>query len=362
VGEVFTPQQLAEIEAYHWPRYIWSAVAEPLYVVTTLLTLRFLVRPLYRLAERVGAGVSARSRVLMRMWGSPNWAGPMLFVGALYALGLLLNLPADLYFDFFHERAYGLSTESFGRYAIDWLKGAAIGGVCIGALAFGLFAVARRLRRWWLVLGVVAGTLLVASAAIDPYRSRVYFDQKPLPPGELREAISALMAKAQIDFREVVVEQTSVSTVRVQAYFAGQGPTRTIVLNDALLAAFQPDEVLAAVAHEAGHVHESRWPALLASVVVLIGFLYLIHRLFLTAARRRWMGVERYADVRLLPAIMLMFFLGHLAFTPVSAAVSRERERDADRYAIALTDDPAAFGRMLTAAARVNKMTPTPPR
>ncbi|MET0403246.1 MAG: peptidase M48, partial [Cystobacter sp.] len=33
-----------------------------------------------------------------------------------------------------------------------------------------------------------------------------------------------------------------------------------------------------------------------------------------------------------------------------------------DRYALALTQDPAAFRRMLVKAARVNKMDPDPPR
>ena len=39
-----------------------------------------------------------------------------------------------------------------------------------------------------------------------------------------------------------------------------------------------------------------------------------------------------------------------------------ERERAADRYALELTQDPAAFRRMLVKAARVNKMDPEPPR
>src|SRR5205823_554803 len=123
---------------------------------------------------------------------------------------------------YFPERAFGTATESFGRFVLGELKPLGLGLFLTTLPLCAMFALARRLRLWWVVLGAVIGVALIGSAALDPYRSRVYFEQRPLPPGELREAITALMAEAEIDFRDVVVERTTVSTVRVQAYFAGE--------------------------------------------------------------------------------------------------------------------------------------------
>jgi STE24 endopeptidase len=354
---IFTPEQLAEIRAYHWPHYVWATIVDPIYVGLTLAMLRWGVRPLYAASQRV----ALRSKVLERVWGDSSWSAAMVFAAGFYLAGKLINLPTDLYFDWFHERAYGLSTETFARFTLDYFKDFAMGVCATAALALGLFGLARRLRRWWVILGAVAGAALLVSAAIDPYRGQVYFEQTPLPAGELRDAITRLMAQAKIDVGDVVVEKTSTSTVRVGAYFAGQGPTRTIVLNDALIANMSTDEVLAAVAHEAGHVHESRWLGVIGSIAALFGFLYLVHRLFVEAERRRWMGIERYGDIRVLPAITLAFFLCALVVEPVSGAVSRQKEREADASAVKLTGNADAFRRMLVKAARINKMDPEPP-
>jgi STE24 endopeptidase len=212
------------------------------------------------------------------------------------------------------------------------------------------------------VLGVPSALLLLVASALDPYRARVFFDQAPLEQGPLRERITALMARADVSFADVVVEKTSVASKRVQAYFAGQGPTRTIVLTDTLLREFSPEEILAVVAHEAGHVHESKWPGRIAASVALVALLFVMDQLLRHAAARGWFGATRFADIRTLPLLWLLIFLVFSLSGPISAAFSRERELEADRYALQLTQDPTAFRRMLVKATRVNKMDPEPPR
>ena len=79
-------------------------------------------------------------------------------------------------------------------------------------------------------------------------------------------------------------------------------------------------------------------------------------------AKRGFWGVTERADIRALPLVFIMFWLGTTLATPVSAAFSRERERKADAYGLELTGNREAFASMLTKAARVNKMDPDPPR
>lgn len=363
---LYTAEQLAELEAYHHPRYVASAVDFVLTPLVLAIMVRWATRPLWRVSERAGARLERLGprpfAVLSRLWGGPGWAAGLVFALLFFGAYGLLDLPLEIGFGYFHEHAHGLSRASPAVFVVDLLKGKALFAGAVGALVFGLFGLARRTRHWWWLLGVTASALMLVSTAIDPYRSRLYVDQTPLPEGPLREAISALMAKAGIDFRDVLVEHTASRTVRVQAYFAGTGPTRTIVLNDSLLEALNEAEILATVAHEAGHVDEARWPARLASTLALIGFLCLVERVFRRAAERGWFGITERADVRTLPVIVLIFTLGLMVGNPVSGAVSREREYAADRYALALTGDAAAFKSMLRKAARTNKMNPNPPR
>lgn len=374
IEAIFTPDQLAEVKAYHLPHYVWTAVQDLVRIGLLFVTLRFFVRPLYRAAERSSAWLDKRlafarttpvlralPAALDKLWGERGWGTALLF--ALYDLLLaaLLMLPLNVYFGYVLEHRHGLSNYSPAAFSWDVAKEMIFEAIPTAALAFGLYGLARRLKTWWLVLGVTAGLAMFAAAAIDPYRSQVYFDQTPLPAGPVRDQVTAVMKKADVPFRDVVIEKQSVATKKVQAYFAGQGPTRTIVVNDSLLENLTPEEVAAAIAHEAGHVHENKWPGRIASFFALIAVLYLVHRIIGWCAKRRFWGIERYGDIRTLPLVSAIVFMAISYSAPIAGYFARQRELAADRFAVELTQEPEAFSRMLIKAARVNKMDPDPP-
>ena len=372
---LFTPEQLAEIHAYHQPYYIRAAVDPLVRLGLSVLLLAVLVRPVYRGATAAAAALERRfgflrtapvSRAFFvamdRLWGESGWGAAILFALFIDLATQLLYAPANVWFFYVLEHRHGLSNFTPATFAWAWFKGTFVNALALTALVVGLYGLARRVRRWWWVLGVPVALLMLVASALDPYRARLYYDQTPLPDGPLRSSITALMRKADISFSDVVVEKTSVDSKRVQAYFAGQGPTRTIVLNDVIVRELSTDEVLAAVAHEAGHVSEPRWPGRIASSFALLALLFLIDQLLRLAARRGWWGVQRVGDIRTLPLVSLLVFLLIVLANPVSGAFSRAREREADRYGLRLTGDRDAFRRMLVKAARVNKMDPQPPR
>jgi STE24 endopeptidase len=373
---IFTPEQLIEIKEYHFPWYVRSAVVPLVNLGLLVLMVGVLNKPYYRFAEAAAARLESRFaslrtapvirvffRVFERLWGGPGWGSALIFALSLQLTFTILFAPVDFYFTYVLEHRYGMSAYTPLRYLTDTLKSVVVGVFLVGTLVFGLYGLARRIKRWWLVLGVpVAVLMLLASALIDPYRSRLYFDQVPLEAGPIRTQLTELLKRADITFADILVEKTSVVSKRVQAYFAGQGPTRTIVLNDVILKEFTEGEVVAAVAHEAGHVNEPKWPSRIASSVALLAFLFLIDRFLRLSASRGWFGTTQFADIRTVPLLMLMFFIVMTTFAPISAWFSREREREADRYALRLTGDPATFRQMLVKAARVNKMDPEPPQ
>jgi STE24 endopeptidase len=359
VEPIFTAEELSEVLAYHAPGYVYATLDLVLWPVVLALIARFLTRPAYALACRLTA--RWRSTLLERVWGGPGWAAALAFALLLVALFALLGLPAEIWFGYVREHRFGLSQAPLSVFVGDLLKGYATLAFGMMAVGLGLFGLARRLPGWWWVLGLVAAAAMAASALVDPYRSRLYVEQEPLADGPLRERIAALMRRANLDFSDVLVDKTASRSVRLQASFAGSGPTRTIVLNDSLVAQLSVDEVLAAVAHEAGHVHESRWPARLMSTAALFAFLAVVEWLFRRSARQGWFGITQRADIRALPLIILVFDASMTLAAPLSAAASRRSESAADQYAVRLTGDPAAFRSMLTRAARINKMDPAPP-
>ncbi|NMO23517.1 M48 family metalloprotease [Pyxidicoccus fallax] len=372
---LFTPEQLAEIHAYHLPYYIRAAVDPFARLGLMALQLGVLVQPFHRMATAAAAGLEHRlgflrtapvSRVFFqamdRLWGESGWGAAVLFALLTDLFIRLVYTPVDTWFNYTLEHRHGMSNYTPGAYAWDVLKEQAVTTLALTALVIGLYGLARRVRRWWLVLGVPVALLMLVASALDPYRDLLYYKQKPLPEGALRTRLTGLLEKAGVSFADMRVEETSVSSRRVQAYFAGQGPTRTIVLNDVILKEFSEDEVLAAVAHEAGHVHESKWLGRIASSLALVAFLFAIDRLLRVSASRGWFGATRFADIRTLPLIWLLLFCVFLVGKPIAGAFSREREREADRYALRLTGDVESFRRMLVKAARVNKMDPEPPR
>lgn len=371
---IFTSDELAQLRAYRDPQYFWSLASLAMNAALLVLVVRW-SGALYGRCERVAAGLGARvtglrsvpvvraiPASLQRIWGGADWGAAMLFVFVTFAIGLLWNLPLDVYLDYLHERRFGMTNQSFGRFVRDWGLASLIGASATAFLGIGLFGLARRLRAWWWVLGVVCGLALMVSAALDPYRARLFVGHAPLENGGVRDQIVQVLKKADVEFADIFVARTSEKTRRVQAFFAGQGSTRRIILSDTLLKEFTEAETLAVIAHEAAHVRESRMANFLGAALGLFAFLFLIHRLFLANERRGWFPGATYGDVRLFPAILLCFFVLSGVVRPVANAFSRQRELEADRFALQLLQDPRSFRSMLVKAARINRMDPHPPR
>lgn len=372
---LFSPAELAEIRAYYGPIYAHAALGPLIDLCISLLILRFAIRPAWalagRAAQRSGALLAwmrtapvARALVqaLERLWGGPGYGQALWFAGFMDWLSWAIALPSAYYFGRVHELRFGMTNEDAWSWWWRVLKSSTVSAVAMALLAFGLFALARRTSRWWVLLGVGCGLALTVAAVFDPYRGQLYFAQEPLPEGPLRTRLTTVLSDADVPYRELLVRKTSTASKRVQAYFAGQGPTRSIVLNDVLVEQLSTEEVVAVVAHEAAHIHEQKWPGRLAAALMVVLLLFGADRVLRLSARRGWFGATEFGDLRNLPLLLFLYWVLVLPFGPVSNAFSRARELAADASAIELTGDPESFRSMLIRAARINKQDPAPPR
>lgn len=238
-----------------------------------------------------------------------------------------------------HERAVdvGLSTQTWGAWLGDVARGLGIGALF--AAAGGLVAVAllrRWPRRWWIpaaaavwLYGVV--TIALGPLVLDP----VYNRFEPLR-GPLRADVVRLAERAGVDVGEVLVMDASRRTTAANAYVAGLGATKRVVLYDNLVEDFPRDEVRTVVAHELGHQRDRDLPGglLFLALVAPAG-------LWAAAVWTRRMAPEGGAQA--LPALALAVTVISLGITWVSNDLSRKVEARADATALRLTRDPEAF-------------------
>jgi STE24 endopeptidase len=259
------------------------------------------------------------------------------------------------------ERAkdVGLVTQSWTGWAGDVVLGTAIEAVLVGAggglLVFGM----RRFgRHWW----APAAAVIVAFGAVMTYASPIVLDPlfnrfRPLPAGELRSDVLELARRAGVDVGEVYEMDASRRTTAANAYVAGLGHTKRVVIYDTLLEEFSPEEVRLVVAHELGHVHYDDVPRGLLYLAIVAPFgMFAVARLSERMAPRGSLGTAAA-----IPATVLAISIMQPAVTFVSNQLSRDVEARADRYAMELTDEPEALIGFQRRVAIQNVSDPDPP-
>jgi STE24 endopeptidase len=259
------------------------------------------------------------------------------------------------------ERAkdVGLVTQSWTGWAGDVAKSTAIEAVLVGAggglLVFGM----RRFgRRWW----APGAALVVAFGVVMTYVSPIVLDPvfnrfERLPQGELRTDVVELARRAGVRVGEVYVMDASRRTTAANAYVAGLGTTKRVVLYDTLLRDFSPDEVRLVVAHELGHVHYDDVPHGLLYLAIVAPFgMFAVARL-----GERMAPAGSLGTAAAVPATVLAISLLVPAITIVSNQLSRDAQARPDRYAMELTRDPADLIAFQRRIAVQNVSDPAPP-
>lgn len=292
-------------------------------------------------------------------------ANPWMLVAvftSIFVVGTtILNSPLT-YASLVLRRTYGLSGETTPAWLVRQAKELLVGLILTLVMVEGLYWSLRVApQRWWLLAaaGTILGSLLLTYLA--PYViTPLFFSQQPLQDQALRTQIIQLGERTGVPIGEVFVIDASTQGNEGNAYFTGIGGATRVVLYDTLLRQYPTDELLIILAHELGHWRAQHiWKGLLLTIVGAPIGLWIVHVL-LGWTLPSW-GIRDRADVAGLPLIMLLATLGGLATMPVQNWLSRQWEREADRFAITATGDPATFQATFVRLARQNLTDPTPP-
>ncbi|HYF39612.1 MAG TPA: M48 family metallopeptidase, partial [Gemmatimonadales bacterium] len=292
-------------------------------------------------------GWSARLRTLSSRIGR-RWLPSLMIYAVLFTIVMaLLGLPFSYYVGFVRQHAYGLSNQTFDKWASDWVKGVLVSGIGLALVLWIPYLLLRiSPRRWWLYaalasIPITTIVLVVSPILVDP----LFNEFGPLRNRSLEQRILALAGRAGIPDSRVFQVNKSVDTKRVNAYVTGLGQTKRIVLWDTLLDKLEPDQVAFVVAHEIGHFVLRHVLALIALTALLaLASLYLIHRVAGRLIRRfsARFGFSELSDPASLPLLVLLATAVSFVSTPLLLAFTRYQEHEADRFALELTRDNRA--------------------
>jgi STE24 endopeptidase len=232
------------------------------------------------------------------------------------------------------DRRHDVSEVGYLEYVVSsWLS---LGGVflfvCVAIVI--VMALARPLRdQWWIPGAAVFVGLGLLFAFVSPY---LVPDQSPLRDPQLARAADRLARQQGVPDIPVKVEDVDAYTDEPNAFAAGLGPTRRVILWNTLLGPpFADREVRVVIAHELAHHSRDHiwksfgWFALLAAPMALL----------VAVATRGRGGMY---EARAVPLALLVVIVLQVAVTPVQNVLSRRLEAEADWVALETARDPRA--------------------
>ena len=283
-------------------------------------------------------------------------SGIVFFILLTYA-ETLLSIPFSLYSTFKIENKYGFNTMTLKLWITDTIKSLLISTILTSlVLAVGLFIIQKSPGLWWLWVWCFFLVFGIFMMYISPYVIEPLFHRfTPIEDKEMESDIRALMEKAGIRVNRVFKIDASKRTKHTNAYFTGIGRVKRIVLYDTLLEKMDHNEVLAVLAHEAGHWKKKHLlKSIVAAESLALIATYISYRLLQSDFLLDLFYIERGS---FFAKVVILGFLGSIVsfpFGPVFNYFSRRHENEADKYSYEITGNKESMISTLVKLSRDN--------
>jgi Zn-dependent protease with chaperone function len=185
----------------------------------------------------------------------------------------------------------------------------------------------------------------------------------PMKDKQLEKTILDLASRAGIQDGRVFEVDKSKDTTKGNAYVAGIGSTKQIVIWDTAIESNSQEELLFLMGHEMGHyVLNHTWQSLGYSSVLIFVIFYLVYRTanFLLSRYQKRFGFQHLYDIASLPLLLLLINFFFFLTTPISNYVSCYDEHEADRFGLEITRDNQAAAQLFADAVVNNLINPRP--
>jgi STE24 endopeptidase len=299
------------------------------------------------------------------LWKYGPIGSGLIFFAVLSIFTNLLRIPFGLYETFVIEERYGFNVTNFKMWFLDLLKSIVLvtilGGLLLGLL---LALVIHGGNTWWVWAWMLVGGFELMLLWLFPLVVLPLFNKfDPIDNKGLENRIRTLMEKVGLRAKGIFKMDASKRSKHTNAFFVGIGRTKRIVLFDTLLDSHTEEEILAVLAHEAGHWKKKHVLRMLILLEILsfVSF-YAVSKFLSLPLLYQTFGFQEsmvYVGLFLIGAFisLLGFFV-----QPLESAISRRFELEADDFASELmgTGEPMRNALKRLASDNLANLTPHP--
>jgi STE24 endopeptidase len=314
------------------------------------------------LALTLGGGVQLLSDLWAKLVAPGTLAHGTALLLSFVFVQAAVGLPLSLYRVFGIEQRFGFNRMTWRLYLSDLAKQTALAIVLGVPLVLALLWLMEHMGSlWWLYAWLMLTAFTIVLQLIFPAVILPLFNKfTPVAEGELAKRVGALLARCGFKSRGLYLMDGSKRSSHGNAFFAGFGATKRIVLFDTLVGRLEPPEVEAVLAHELGHYklhHIIKRIAL--SIATTLAGLWVLGQLMHEGWFYAGLGVAAPG----MAAALALFTLVVPQFTfflhPLTSHFSRQHEFEADAYATS-NADAAKLAQALVKLYRDNASTLTP--
>ena len=313
------------------------------------------------LAWTLGGGLELLDNFWRTMDWSPEWTGASVFFTLMLFSGFF-DLPFDIYRTFILEDRFGFNRTTVKTWLSDKIKGI----VLMLILGLPLLWVVLTLmenagENWWFYVWLVwSGFMLLMMWAFPTFIAPLFNKFSPLEDETLRDRIEKLLERCGFSSNGLFVMDGSKRSSHGNAYFTGFGSNKRIVFFDTLLDSLDENQVEAVLAHELGHFkHRHVQIRIVVSILSTLAALAVLGWLMQQSDFYTGLGVTTPSTYMALLLFMMVSPVFLFFLNPISSALSRRHEFQADDYA-AQQSDANALVQALVTMYRDNASTLTP--
>jgi len=256
-------------------------------------------------------------------------------LAVFFAVNYILTLPINIW-EKHIDKKFGFNVAPWRLFFMDEIKKILLFIVFGGAFFAGLIYFIDNFKNWWIWGFLFTFIIVILINVLYPVFAAIFNKFEPLKDNELKNDIEHLMNEVGFKSNGIFVMDASKRDTRLNAYFAGLGKNKRVVLFDTLLKKLNKKEILAVLGHELGHFKHKDILKNIAVVGVMLFVLFFIFGNLPDKLFKELMIPKDGVNTIILALLFsdLVFFI----FQPIVNLISRHNEFAADEMGAELVD------------------------
>lgn len=270
-----------------------------------------------------------------RNYSQNNIVIALIFFGIIMLGSDVLTTPFSYYKTFVIEEKFGFNKSTKKLFWIDkikgWLMTIFVGGLILSLIVW--FYEFTGNQFWIYAWALVAIFTLFMNMFYSTLIVPLFNKQTPLEDGDLKTEIESFANKVGFKIDNIFVIDGSKRSSKANAYFAGFGKTKRIVLYDTLINDLTTNEIVAVLAHEVGHYKRKHTIFNLIASILLTGItLYILSLLIHNPLLSEALGTQQSFHIGLIAFGILYSPISEITGLLMNI-ISRKFEYQADDFA-----------------------------